>query len=357
MRTSASSTRPDARVGEAAHDAVPGARHRLRLEPPLERRPVLDHEARDRAVVDRLQDPLRIVLHDHLLAARPDVQASVVAERAADVEEVVVGIDEEVVAAGPLHVVEGGDRGGDEGAGADGAAGPAHRPRPADRARRSRRAAPRDGPAGRPRRSRTASCAALVPSARSVIYQAGKATTNPRRKHPARPGAPRCLHDVRERPSTSERPAVHRARGADRRGHRGQQPGAPPRPARLDRPGAARQGPASQSGRLDRARVELHLPRRPLARDDRAHGRQLAPVRGAGRAHRVRRHRGRAHRGAHAGAGSPDGVGRILGNRAGLAGHPGRDQGARPLHRRERDRRRLLLAVRERGGLAARGHA
>ena len=55
----------------------------LRLEPPLSAAAVLDHEARDRAIVDRLQDPLRIALHDHLLAARPDVQPSMVAERAA----------------------------------------------------------------------------------------------------------------------------------------------------------------------------------------------------------------------------------------------------------------------------------
>ncbi len=71
--------------------------------------------------------------------------------------------------------------------------------------------------------------------------------------------------------------AGDRPRRRDRRGHRRQQPRAPPRAARLDRPGAARQGPAAQPGRLDRARVQLHLPGRPLARDDGADARQHAP--------------------------------------------------------------------------------
>ena len=69
---------------------------------------------------------LGLVRHDHLLAARPDVEPRVVAERAADVEEVVVGVDEEVAAARALDVVEGRDRRADQGARADGAAGPAH---------------------------------------------------------------------------------------------------------------------------------------------------------------------------------------------------------------------------------------
>ena len=56
---------------------------------------------------DRLEDRLRLVGHDHLLAARQDVQPRVVAARSADVEEVVVGVDEEVAAAGALDVVEG----------------------------------------------------------------------------------------------------------------------------------------------------------------------------------------------------------------------------------------------------------
>ena len=48
-----------------------------------------------------------------------------------------------------------------------------------------------------------------------------------------------------------------------------------------------RQGPAAQPRRLDRPRVELHLPGRPLARDDRPDARQRAPVQGDGRLHRV----------------------------------------------------------------------
>ena len=46
----------------------------------------------------------------------------------------------------------------------------------------------------------------------------------------------------------------------------------------------------------------------------------------------------------------------VLGGRAGLARHPRRDQGARPLHRRVGDHRRLLLPHRGRRRLAARGH-
>ena len=62
--------------------------------------------------------------------------------------------------------------------------------------------------------------------------------------------------------------------------------------------------------------------------------------------HRVRRHRGRAHGGAHAGAAAPHGVGQVVGDRAGLAGHARRGEGARPVHRRDRDPRRLLHARR-----------
>ena len=47
----------------------------------------------------------------------------------------------------------------------------------------------------------------------------------------------------------------------------------------------------------------------------------------------------------------------VVGHRRRLAGHAGRGQGARAVHRRERDRRRLLLARRGRRRLAARGHA
>ena len=61
----------------------------------------------------------------------------------------------------------------------------------------------------------------------------------------------------------------HRARRRHRRRHRRQQPRAPPGAARLARHRPDRQGPAAQPGRLHRARVELHLPGRPLPRDDR----------------------------------------------------------------------------------------
>ena len=63
-----------------------------------------------------------------------------------------------------------------------------------------------------------------------------------------------------------------------------------------------RQGPAAEPGRLDRPRVQLHLPRRPQQGDDAAHARERPPVPRDGRLHGVRRHRGRAHRGAHGGA-------------------------------------------------------
>ena len=61
-------------------------------------------------------------------------------------------------------------------------------------------------------------------------------------------------------------------------------------------------GPLPNPGGSTGPRVELHLPRRPLQGDDRADARERAPVQGAGRLHRVRRHRGRAHRGADGGA-------------------------------------------------------
>ena len=61
-------------------------------------------------------------------------------------------------------------------------------------------------------------------------------------------------------------PATATRRGHRRR-HRRQQPRPPPRPAGLARHRADRQGAAAQPRRVDRARVELHLPRGPLARD------------------------------------------------------------------------------------------
>ena len=117
-----------------------------------------------------------------------------------------------------------------------------------------------------------------------------------------------------------------------------------------------RQGPVPEPRRLDRPRLELHLPGRPLQGDDGAHARERAPVQGPGRLHRERRDRGRPHRGAHAGAPPADVVGRRVGRRAGLDGDAGRDQGARPVHRRVGDHRRLLLAGGRRRRLAAGRH-
>ena len=148
-----------------------------------------------------------------------------------------------------------------------------------------------------------------------------------------------------------------RPRRRHRLRHRRQQPRVPPHPARLDGRRPARQGAAAEPRRLDRPRVELHLPGRPLEGDDAAHARERAPVRGAGRLHRVRRHRGRAHRGADGGAAPPDGVGEVLGHRAGLARDAGRDQGARPVHRRVDPRSAASTRpARRRRRLAARGH-
>ena len=70
----------------------------------------------------------------------------------------------------------------------------------------------------------------------------------------------------------------------------------PPRPPGLARHRPDRQGRAAEPGRLDRPRLELHLPDRPLAGDDRADRRQRRPVQGDGRLHPERRHRGRPDR-------------------------------------------------------------
>ena len=61
-------------------------------------------------------------------------------------------------------------------------------------------------------------------------------------------------------------------------------------------------GTLPEPRRLDRPRLQLHLPDRPLEGDDRVHARLRAPVRGARRVHEDRRHRGRPHAGADAGA-------------------------------------------------------
>ena len=132
----------------------------------------------------------------------------------------------------------------------------------------------------------------------------------------------------------------------------------PPRAPRLEGPGPDRQGPAAQPGRLHRPRVELHLPRRPLARDDgRSPPTACASTRSSACSPSAAASRWRAPRSAwrscaagwrRPSPGASSGV---------LARHARRDQGARAVHRRERDRRRLLLGGRGRRGLAAHGHA
>ena len=116
-------------------------------------------------------------------------------------------------------------------------------------------------------------------------------------------------------------------------------------------------GPLPEPGRLHRPRLELRVPGRPQQGDDRAHGRELAPVPRVGSLHRVRRHRGRAHRGADGGAAPPDGVGEVVGHRGRAARDAGRDQGARAVHRRVDPARRLLLPDGRRRRLAAVRHA
>ena len=105
-------------------------------------------------------------------------------------------------------------------------------------------------------------------------------------------------------------------------------------------------GPLPNPGGLDGPRFELHLPGRPLEGDDAAHGGERAPVQGDGRFHRVGRHRGRAYRGAYAGAGASRLLGEGVGDRARIAPDSRRGEGARPVHRRERDPRRFLLSDR-----------
>ena len=75
--------------------------------------------------------------------------------------------------------------------------------------------------------------------------------------------------------------SAHRTRRGDRCRHRRQQPRPPPRPPRLARHRPDRQGGAAQPGRVHRARLELHLPGRPLPRDGRPDAGLGAPVQGA----------------------------------------------------------------------------
>jgi hypothetical protein len=86
---------------------------------------ILDQQPRDGMVVDGAQHLRRLGGYDHVLVRGPDVQPRVVAERLPEMEEVVVGIDEEVRTAGALEVVEGRDRRGDQRARSESSARPA----------------------------------------------------------------------------------------------------------------------------------------------------------------------------------------------------------------------------------------
>ena len=159
----------------------------------------------------------------------------------------------------------------------------------------------------------------------------------------------------------SEVPAVSEGR-RHRRRHRRQLSGRAPRPAGLDRHGPARQGPAAQPGRLDRPRLELHLPGRPQQGDGAARRAERQPVPRRRAQRRLRRHRGRPHPGADGRVRAPHDLGHGLGRR-GRAAHPGRGQGTRPVHQRRRHPRRLLLPdrvgrrlARHRHAVAQRGH-
>ena len=125
----------------------------------------------------------------------------------------------------------------------------------------------------------------------------------------------------------------------------------------LARPGLARHRPAREGHapeprRLDRPRLELHLPDRPQQGDGGVHDRQRPPVPRARRLQRDRRHRGRPDARADGGAEAADGVVDIVGRRGRPPAHAGRGQGDRPVHRRDRDPRRLLRAGRRRRRLA-----
>ena len=157
---------------------------------------------------------------------------------------------------------------------------------------------------------------------------------------------------VRDREPDAARPS---ARRDHRRRDRRKQRRLPPHPARRDLDHADRQGSPAQPGRIDRSRVQLHLPGGSLQGDDRADARVHAPVPRPGRLHRVRRDRGRPHARAHAGARASRRLGPHLGDRAGLAADSGRDQGDGPVHRRVAAAGRLLHAGRRRRGLAAGG--
>src|ERR687897_830486 len=111
------STSPARAAIASARSSFPSARR-------LARSAVFDHEPRDGAIVDCLEQAVGVLRHDHLLVRRPDVESPVVSEWPPGVEQEVVGVDEEIGPAGALNVVEGGDRRCDERARADSPAGP-----------------------------------------------------------------------------------------------------------------------------------------------------------------------------------------------------------------------------------------
>ena len=76
-----------------------------------------------------------------------------------------------------------------------------------------------------------------------------------------------------------------------------------------------------------------------------------------GRVQRDRRHRGRSHAGADGGAQAPHGLLDVVGDRGHAAHDASRGQGDGPVHRRDRDPRRLLHAGRRRRRLAPGRHA
>jgi hypothetical protein len=80
---------------------------------------VLDQQPGDPPVVDRLEQHLSIVGHDDLLVRREHVEHRVIAKRPVDVEQEVVGVDEEVAAARPLPVIESRNRREQQRAGSD----------------------------------------------------------------------------------------------------------------------------------------------------------------------------------------------------------------------------------------------
>ena len=141
-----------------------------------------------------------------------------------------------------------------------------------------------------------------------------------------------------------------------RRGDRGQQPRVPPHAPRRHRHHDDRQGPAAEPRRLDRARLELHLPRRSLEGDDVADAREHASVQGSRGVRRERRDRDRPQRGADAGADAPRRVRQVVGDRARRVAHPAAGQGQSPVHKRAADPRRVLHPRRRCRRLAPRRH-